>query len=84
MAAPRTQGAAPGGEEDGDRNRSGAGVASSEGEYGASEVQVICVFLSDQHAAGRRADPRSLPALGPPGREGATGGAQRYGWVGGG
>lgn len=45
---------------------------------------MICLFLSDQHAAGRRADPRSLRALGPHGREGATGGAQRYGWVRGG
>lgn len=48
-----------------------------------STVPSICSDLSPlsrtRGAAVRRADPGSLPAPRPPGREGATGGAPRYG-----
>lgn len=41
MAAPKTQGAAPQKEEDGDGSSGGAGVFTYEGEYSTSEVQVV-------------------------------------------
>lgn len=47
MAAPKTLGAATQGEEDSDGNRGGARGVSYEGEYGASEVQMVfCLRFS--------------------------------------
>lgn len=76
MAAPKTQGAATQGEEDSDGNRGGAGGVSYEGEYGASEVQMVfCLrFFPTWNTADCWTD---LSSVQPLEREGATGGAPR-------
>lgn len=75
MAAPKTQGAATQGE-DSDGNRGGAGGVSYEGEYGASEVQMVfCLrFFPTWNTADCWTD---LSSVQPLEREGATGGAPR-------